>query len=44
MLVELEDGNRCGPPLLGPSAGALLEAYRAGGLHPTLTNLPEFKS
>lgn len=43
MLVEL-DGSRCTPPLLGPSVGALLEAYRAAGLHPTLTNVPELKS
>jgi N-acetylglucosamine kinase-like BadF-type ATPase len=44
MLVELEDGNRCGPPHYGPAAGALLEAYRAAGLHPELTNVPELKS
>jgi N-acetylglucosamine kinase-like BadF-type ATPase len=44
MLVELEDGNRCGPPVYGPAAGALLEAYRAAGLHPELTNVPELKS
>jgi N-acetylglucosamine kinase-like BadF-type ATPase len=31
-LVELEEGNRCGPPEHGPAEGALLEAYRAGGL------------
>jgi N-acetylglucosamine kinase-like BadF-type ATPase len=28
-LVELEDGDRCGPPLRSPAEGALLEAYRA---------------
>jgi len=28
-LVELEAGNRCGPPLHGPAEGALLEAIRA---------------
>ena len=44
LLVELEDGVRCGPPVYGPAAGALLEAYAAGGLHPTLSNLPEFKA
>lgn len=44
LLVELEDGTRCGPPIYGPAAGALLEAYRAAGLHPTLSNLPEFKA
>jgi N-acetylglucosamine kinase len=33
-LVELEPGNRCGPPRHGPAQGALLEAYRAVGLNP----------
>ena len=37
LLVELEDGNRCGPPLYGPAEGALLEAYRATGLAPQLS-------
>jgi N-acetylglucosamine kinase-like BadF-type ATPase len=32
MLVELEEGSRCGPPRHGPAEGALLEAYRAAGL------------
>ena len=36
MLVELETGNRCGPPRHGPAEGALLEAYRAVGLNPEL--------
>jgi N-acetylglucosamine kinase-like BadF-type ATPase len=40
MLVELEEGNRCAPPVYGPAAGALLEAYRAVGLRPPLTNVP----
>ena len=40
-LVELEDGNRTGPPELCPAAGALLEAYRAAGLHPRLSQVPE---
>jgi N-acetylglucosamine kinase-like BadF-type ATPase len=44
MLVEAEEGNRCGPPMYGPAAGALLEAYERAGLRPTLTNLPEFKA
>jgi N-acetylglucosamine kinase-like BadF-type ATPase len=44
MLVELEEGNRVGPPQYGPAAGALLEAYRAAGLRPPLSNLPEFKA
>jgi len=43
-LVEQEDGNRCGPPVYGPAAGALLEAYRAAGLALQLSDLPEFKS
>jgi len=38
-LVEMQDGNRCQPPEYGPAAGALLEAYRAAGLHPKLTEL-----
>ena len=41
--VESVRGNRCGPPAYGPAAGALLEAYRAAGLHPELRDLPEFK-
>ena len=36
-------GNRCQPPVYGPAAGALIEAYRAAGLHPTLSHVPEFK-
>jgi N-acetylglucosamine kinase len=36
MVVELEDGNRCGPPRHGPAEGALLEAYRSAGLNPKL--------
>ena len=32
LLVELEEGNRCGAPKHGPAEGALLEAYRATGL------------
>ncbi|HVN04408.1 MAG TPA: BadF/BadG/BcrA/BcrD ATPase family protein [Bryobacteraceae bacterium] len=31
-LVELEDGNRTGPPEFDPAVGALIEAYRAAGL------------
>ena len=33
-----------GPPVFGPAAGALLEAYRAAGLQPPLSNVPEFKT
>lgn len=36
MLAEMETGVRVGPPHHGPAAGALLEAYRAAGLNPTL--------
>jgi N-acetylglucosamine kinase-like BadF-type ATPase len=43
MLVELEDGNQLHPPLYGPAAGALIEAYRADGIEPTLTHVPEFE-
>jgi N-acetylglucosamine kinase len=32
MLLELEQGTRCGPPLHSPAEGALFEAYRAAGL------------
>jgi len=31
------------PPLYGPAAGALIEAYRDAGLAPTLSNLPEYE-
>ena len=33
LLVQLPDGVRCGPPQRGPAEGALLEAYRAAGIH-----------
>jgi N-acetylglucosamine kinase-like BadF-type ATPase len=39
-LVELENGNHAGPPEYGPAAGALIEAYRAAGLQPRLSNVP----
>jgi N-acetylglucosamine kinase-like BadF-type ATPase len=38
LLLEMEDGCRCGPPLHGPEQGALLEAYRQGGLNPELVS------
>ena len=41
--VEEIPGVKCGPPVYGPAAGALLEALRAKGLRPPLKNLPEFK-
>jgi N-acetylglucosamine kinase-like BadF-type ATPase len=37
LLVELEDGSRVAPPRHGPAEGALLEAYRAVGLEPELS-------
>ena len=42
-LVELEEGNRAGPPEYSPAAGALLEAYRAAGLHARLNRVPDVK-
>jgi N-acetylglucosamine kinase-like BadF-type ATPase len=39
-LVELHEGTRCRPPVHGAAAGALIEAHRAAGLAPELTNLP----
>ena len=42
-LVELTDGNTCAPPLHGPAAGALIEAYRSAGMNVTLTEVPEFE-
>jgi N-acetylglucosamine kinase len=41
MLVELEEGNRVGPPKYGPAAGALIEAYRAAGSLVELTDVPQ---
>lgn len=43
-LIELEEGSRCRLPRHGPAAGALLEAYRAAGIHPKLSNIPELKA
>lgn len=40
-LVELEEGVRCQPPRYPPAIGALLEAYRASGIHPALSGVPE---
>lgn len=40
-LVEARDGNRCMPPRYGPATGALLEAYRAGGIRPVLESTAE---
>lgn len=41
LLVESEHGNQCGPPIFGPAAGALIDAYRAVGLNPPLSGLPK---
>jgi N-acetylglucosamine kinase-like BadF-type ATPase len=41
--VEEIPGAKCVPPVYGPAAGALLEAFRVKGLRPALSNLPEFK-
>lgn len=41
MLIELTAGNHCGPPEMGPAAGALLEAYRLAHLSVSLSNVPE---
>jgi N-acetylglucosamine kinase-like BadF-type ATPase len=43
MLVELEEGNRVQAPACGPAAGALIEAYRAGGLSGALRDVPEIE-
>ena len=40
MLVELEEGNRCGPPVYGPAMGALLEAYAAAEMRVQITDVP----
>ena len=42
-LVELGDGVTCGPPEMGPAAGALLEAYRQAGRSVTLSDVPEIE-
>jgi N-acetylglucosamine kinase-like BadF-type ATPase len=43
LLVEMEEGNQVLPPVYGPAAGALLEAYQTSGIHVTLSNVPEEK-
>jgi N-acetylglucosamine kinase-like BadF-type ATPase len=42
-LVAQPYGDTCGPPLYPPAAGALIEAYRAAGLSPQLTGVPDVK-
>ena len=42
LLKRLEQSiERLRPPVYGPAAGALIEAYRAGGLKPTLSQVPD---
>ncbi len=43
-LVEGAAPNQVAAPVYGPAAGALLEAYRAAGIHCALSNLPPEKS
>jgi N-acetylglucosamine kinase-like BadF-type ATPase len=43
LLVEMEEGNQVAPPVYGPAAGALLEAYRISGIHVMLSNVQEEK-
>jgi len=39
-----EPGNHVEPPVYGPAAGALLEAYRAAGVTCALSNVPDEKT
>ena len=41
--VENERGNHVAPPVYGPAAGALLEAYRVAGISCVLSNVPDEK-
>jgi N-acetylglucosamine kinase-like BadF-type ATPase len=43
-LVELADGCRLESPRYGPAAGALIEAYRAVGMHPALSGGRELQT
>jgi N-acetylglucosamine kinase len=43
MLVELSEANSVQAPAYGPAAGALLEAFAASAIRPSLTNVPELK-
>lgn len=43
-LLELADGCRPAPPRYGPAAGALIEAYRAAGMHPALSGGTELQA
>jgi N-acetylglucosamine kinase-like BadF-type ATPase len=39
-LVEIDEANLCAPPVYGPAAGALLEAYRNAGVTVSLRDVP----
>ena len=43
MLVELTDGCHCVAPVFAPAAGALLEAFRTGGIAVRLSHVPPLK-
>jgi N-acetylglucosamine kinase-like BadF-type ATPase len=43
-LLELEEGNRVAAPEHSSAAGALIEAYRLGGINCRLTQIPEKNS
>lgn len=42
-LVRAQAGNEVGPPVHGPAAGALIEAFRVAGISATLQGLPPEK-
>jgi N-acetylglucosamine kinase-like BadF-type ATPase len=39
-LLEIDEANVCAPPVYGPAAGALLEAYRNTGVTVDLSDVP----
>jgi N-acetylglucosamine kinase-like BadF-type ATPase len=39
-LLEIDEANTCAPPIHGPAAGALLEAYRNAGVTVSLRDVP----
>lgn len=42
-MVEMDGTMLLIPPIHGPAIGALLDAYRAAGFTPALSNVPEFE-
>lgn len=42
-LIEMDEMNRLAPPVYGPAAGALLEAYRIAGISAGLSGVPAEK-